>query len=86
MLTSKQREMLIDFARDNEATDFAEYDRAGTLAWRNRERVIDALHKKGYLNEDGITEAGRRAVGIPKPAKKDDIEQRLDFASRLCGL
>jgi hypothetical protein len=60
MLTPRQLQMLNDYDRDGEASDFADFDRAGTLAWRNRERVIDALRRKGYINDDGITEAGRR--------------------------
>lgn len=57
-LSPKQVEMLSAFARDGEAADI--YDFGGsTLAWRNRERVIEALHRKGLLNEDGITQAGR---------------------------
>ena len=67
-LTAKQREMLIDFAKDGEATDFDAYiphtAMPSNLAWRNRERVIDALHRKGYLNADGITPSGRKAVGL----------------------
>jgi hypothetical protein len=52
--------MLKDYDRDGEASDFADFDHACTLAWRNRERVIDALRRKGYINDDGITETGRR--------------------------
>jgi hypothetical protein len=60
MLTPRQLQMLNDYDRDGEASDFADFDHAGTLAWRNRERVIDALRRKGYINDDGITESGRR--------------------------
>lgn len=61
-MTPKQREMLISFERDGEATDICDFYDAGSLFWRNRERVIDALHRKGLLDEDGITEAGRAAL------------------------
>lgn len=63
-MTPKQREMLISFERDGEATDLADfwYGNASTLAWRNRESVIDALRRKGLLNDDGITEAGRKVI------------------------
>lgn len=64
-ISEKQREMLRDFDRDGEATDICAYDwRAsfGHLAWKNRERVIDALRRKGLLDNDGITEAGRAAI------------------------
>ena len=37
----------------------------GTLAWRNRERVIEALYRKGFLAENGITDAGRAALAQP---------------------
>jgi len=66
-LTTRQREMLTDFARDLEATDFDSYIShtrvPSHLAWRNRESVIEALHRKGLLDADGITDAGRRVLG-----------------------
>ncbi len=63
-MTPKQREMLLSFHSDGEATDLCDFYAADTLAWRNRERVIDALRRKGYLNDDGITESGRQALGV----------------------
>jgi hypothetical protein len=62
-MTPKQREMLISFERDGEAADFSDFYNAGTLAWRNRERVIDSCRSRGWLNDDGITDAGRQAIG-----------------------
>jgi hypothetical protein len=61
-MTPKQREMLIDFERDGEATDLCGFDAGKTLAWRNRERVIDALRRKGYVGDEGITDAGRATL------------------------
>lgn len=61
-MTPKQREMLLAFLRDGEAADLYDFDAAGTLGWRNRERVIDACRRRGWLNDDGITESGRQAV------------------------
>ena len=61
-LTPRQLEMLKSYAEDGEATDYANFDNAGTLAWCNRERIIDALHRKGMLDADGITEAGRAYI------------------------
>jgi hypothetical protein len=61
-LSPKQLTMLRDFERDGEASDIYDFDTAGTLGWRNRERVIDALFRRGVLNADGITEAGRAAL------------------------
>jgi hypothetical protein len=64
MITPRQREMLVSFERDGEATDFANFDSAGTLAWRNRERVIDALIRKGMIDDNQkLTDAGRAALG-----------------------
>ena len=51
-VTPRQREMLRSVDRDGEATDFADFDNAGTLAWRNRERVIDALRRKRLLRSE----------------------------------
>ena len=64
MLSGKQREMLISFERDGEAADFADFvGRApSALARGNRERVIDALRRKGLLDDDGITVTGGKAI------------------------
>jgi hypothetical protein len=61
-MTPKQREMLKAFEEDGEAADIYDFDAGGSLGWRNRERVIDALKRKGYLSADGITEQGRAAL------------------------
>jgi len=66
-VTPRQREMLRAFHEDGEATDFADYDNCGTLAWLNRERVIDALRRKGLLDDDGVTDAGRKVLGLTQP-------------------
>lgn len=63
-VTTRQLEMLRDYADSNEATDFADFDSAGTLAWRNRERVIDALHKRKMLDADGITLLGKMTLTV----------------------
>lgn len=63
MITPKQLTMLRDFARDGEASDYGDFSDGGTLAWKNRERVIDALIRKGLLNEHcEVTETGRKYV------------------------
>jgi hypothetical protein len=57
--------MLRDLDRDGEATDYAVFaDRAPYgLAWRNRERVIDALRRKRLINDYlQLTDAGREAL------------------------
>lgn len=64
-LSKRQHQMLVDIYANCEPTDFAEYaDRADALGWRNRERVLDALSRKGLLENDDIklTEAGMRLV------------------------
>ncbi len=61
-MTDKQIEMLRSYERDGEATDLCGFD--GAFDFRNRERVIDALRKRGLLNDDGITQAGRDALGV----------------------
>ena len=63
-LSPRQRQMLRDLA-DGEATDYADFaDRAPYgLAWRNRERVIDALHRKGLIDGDlRLTAAGQAVL------------------------
>jgi len=64
MLTLRQREMLLAFARDGEATDIADFWRGKSLDWFNRERVITSLRQRGLLDADGITEKGREVLGI----------------------
>ncbi len=57
-----QLRMLKDCA-DGEPTDYADYQASGTLAWRNRERVITALIRKGLLDDDlKVTERGRQYI------------------------
>jgi hypothetical protein len=66
MLSPAQLTMLKDCA-DGEPTDYADYcyaDKHGNnenvLAWRNRDRVIAALIRKGLLDDDlKPTKAGR---------------------------
>lgn len=58
LMTPKQHQMLLAFKNDLEASDIYDFDSAGTLAWRNRERVIEALWRRGLLDENGITPAG----------------------------
>lgn len=66
-ISTKQREMLIAFKNDGEAADLYDFDSAGTLGWRNRERVIDALHRSGLLDNNGITAAGLAAIDEQQP-------------------
>lgn len=62
MLTPRQLEMLKDLD-DGEPTDFACYDDAGTLAWKNRDRVLSALMRKGLIDDDlKLTDAGRECL------------------------
>lgn len=59
-LTPKQMQALRDYAEGYEQPDLDDfYGSAGALAWRNRERVIDALTRRGLVDENGITQAGR---------------------------
>jgi hypothetical protein len=63
-ISPKQYDMLRAFAIDGEATDIAGFD--GPLGWHNRERVIDALRRKGLLDDNGVTLAGRRLLKLPE--------------------
>ena len=75
MLSPRQFEMLKDCADGGGPTDFANYDAAGTLAWRNREQVISALIRKGLLDDDlKITDEGRKYLPPPvsNQGKKDN--------------
>lgn len=60
-LSLKQREMLIAFHDDGEATDLHEFG-SSALGWGNRERVISALQRRGLVDGDGITDSGRALV------------------------
>lgn len=62
--TARQLEMLRDIDNDCEPTDFAYFhDRAGTLGWANRERVLTALIRRGLLDSDlRLTEEGRETL------------------------
>ena len=62
-ITDKQMQALRDYAEGREHPDFDDYyGTAGALAWRNRERVIDALRRRGLIDDNGITKAGRDMV------------------------
>ena len=59
-LTAKQMQALRDYGEGYEQPDFDDfYGAAGALAFRNRERVIDALKRRGLIDANGITQAGR---------------------------
>lgn len=63
-LTERQFQMLRDVNRDGgfDFLDPADYWGCGNLGWSIRERVIGALQRKGYLDGDKVTEAGRAAL------------------------
>jgi len=65
MLTKAQWRMLQDLDRDLEPTDYADFIAGGTLAWRNRERVLEALIRKGLIDDDlKVKEAGRALLRV----------------------
>lgn len=63
-MTPRQLEMLKDCADGSGPTDYADFFlRSGSsaLGWRNRERVISALIRKGLLDDDlKVTDKGRK--------------------------
>jgi hypothetical protein len=66
-LSTAQRRMLRDIARDGEPTDFADFayraNNSGGLGWHNRERVLDALQRKGLIDDDlALTPAGKEVL------------------------
>ena len=65
MISPAQLQMLKD-CDDGDPTDYAEFllpSGSNSLSWRNRERVIDALKRKGLLDADlKATEAGRQLL------------------------
>lgn len=63
-LSAKQLQMLRDYNNDLEATDICDF--GGPFDWHNRERVINALFRKGLLSEAGVTEAGHRVLATHK--------------------
>lgn len=70
--SAPQLQMLSDL-NDTGPTDYADFaDRAGSaLGWRNRERVISALIRKGLVDDDlRLTEDGIAAL-----ARSSQVEQ-----------
>jgi hypothetical protein len=64
-LSPRQFEMLKSLDADGEPTDYADFsDRGGAgLGWRNRERVIEALIRKGLIDSElQPTDAGRAVL------------------------
>jgi len=64
VVTARQAELLRDVARDGgfDFLDPADYWSSGALGFRNRERVIEALQRKGLLDGDKVTEMGLRVL------------------------
>lgn len=63
-LSPAQLKMLHDLD-DGDPTDFAEFaDRSGSaLGWRNRERVLSALTRKGLIDDDlKLTDTGKELL------------------------
>lgn len=74
-VTPKQMQALRDYAEGRDQPDYDDYyGAADTLAWRNRERVINALERRGLIHEGKITERGRSLV-----------EQRTKLEARFAG-
>ena len=63
-LSERQFQMLRDVERGGgfDFLDPADYWNCGSLGFHVRERVIGALQRKGYLNGDKVTDAGRAAL------------------------
>lgn len=63
-LSPKQRETLKSiYVRADDPPDLYDFVTSGTLAWHNRERVLDALKRRGLLDGDGaVTDTGVRLV------------------------
>lgn len=62
-ITPKQMQALRDYAEGREHPDYDDYMAGGALAFRNRDRVITALQRRGLLDGDQqITDAGREAL------------------------
>lgn len=68
-ITPAQDRMLRDLA-DGDPTDYSDFFlRSGSsaLGWRNRERVIAALIRRGLVDDDlKLTEAGHNAIRSTK--------------------
>jgi hypothetical protein len=65
-MTVRQQEMLESFARDGEATDLDAFYTGNPLDWHNRERCIVSCHARGWLDDDGLTEAGWVALQLAR--------------------
>lgn len=59
-ISEKQRQALRDYSEGYEHPSLDDFE--GALAFRNRERVIDALRRRGLVDDCGITDAGRAAL------------------------
>lgn len=75
-ITSKQMQALRDYAEGREHPDFDDYyGSAGALAWLNRERVIDALMRRGLIDADQkITQAGIDLLA-GRPVETDEMTE-----------
>jgi hypothetical protein len=73
-LPPRQFEMLKSLDADGEPTDYADFsDRGGAaLGWRNRERVIEALIRRGFIDGDSLqlTEPGKDLLACAEASIK----------------
>jgi hypothetical protein len=77
MMTKAQRCALRDYAEGREHPDLDDYLSGGSLAFRNRERVIGSLMRLGFVDGSGITEAGRAALANNEQPNPDTARDFL---------
>ena len=74
-LTEKQMQALRDYDEGYEHPDYDDYHgAAGALAFRNRDRVIAALERRGLVKDGKITDAGRDVVA-GRTVNTDDMTE-----------
>lgn len=64
VLTPQQARLLRKIANDGgfDFLDPLDFHSSGPLWFQNRDRMIGALQRRGYLDGDQVTEAGRAAL------------------------
>ena len=83
-LTPKMLDALQQYAEGREHPDFDDYYSADNpLAFRNRERVIIALERRGLIAEGVITETGKAVIAMQRERNRAMVHGTFNGANLI---
>jgi len=72
-LSEAQRRVLQHYANGDGAAESWTHDFSGgptALQWQRHERTVASLERHGWIDSEGITEAGKAALAVPPRAAR----------------